>query len=175
MFPSAKFLHLLDPPKGGECTNSLGSVLQCLTSPSMKKFFIIFNLISPGTTWAHFLSSCHFLLGRREWFPPDSNILSVVEINKVPSEPPFLLRAACSYPGLPTVALLCQDCVLAMWKRTTLRKTTQNPSFYPKHGTSGVWAGKGPTVLLPFHPLFNYFPWALWLLLVEFEILGFLC
>jgi len=43
----------------------LGSLCQCFTKFSEKKFFLISNLNLPGTTWGHSISSLLLLPGRR--------------------------------------------------------------------------------------------------------------
>lgn len=60
----------LDIFRSGDSTASLGSLLQCLATLLMKKIFLIFDLNLP---WCNFLSSCHLLLGKRDWHPTHFN------------------------------------------------------------------------------------------------------
>jgi len=63
MFLSATSAHLLNTSRDSDSTTALGSLFQCLTTLSVKKFFLTSNLNLP---WCHFLLSYHLLLGRRD-------------------------------------------------------------------------------------------------------------
>lgn len=58
---SSTSTHLLNTGRDANSTISLGSLLQCLTILSMKKFFLISHLNFPGTTWDHYMR-IHVLL-----------------------------------------------------------------------------------------------------------------
>lgn len=75
--PSAPSTHLLSNSGDGDSTTSPASLFQCLTTVSTKIFFSWYPIQpSPGATWEHFLSSCHFFPRRKEWPSSHYSLLS---------------------------------------------------------------------------------------------------
>ncbi|KAK4824318.1 LOW QUALITY PROTEIN: hypothetical protein QYF61_013593 [Mycteria americana] len=99
---------LSSPLRGGDSTTSLGSLFQCLTTLSVKKFFLIPNLSLPWCNLRPFPLILSLVTWERDRPPPLYNLLSVVESNKVSPQPPFLQAKQSQLPQLLLIRLLLQ-------------------------------------------------------------------
>ena len=89
---SAACKCLLNTSKDGDSTTSLGSLFQCLTTLSVKKFLLIPNLNYSAATWGHFHLSHHLLLGKKETLThlTTTSFQVVVESEKISPQTPLL-------------------------------------------------------------------------------------
>ncbi|KAK4824542.1 LOW QUALITY PROTEIN: hypothetical protein QYF61_016146, partial [Mycteria americana] len=109
MSRSATSTRFLNSFRDGDSTTSLGSLFQCLTTLSVKKFFLISNL---NLAW-HNLRPFPLILSLVTWEKrptPTSlpNLLSVVESDKVSPEPPLLQAKQPQFPQPLLIRLLLQ-------------------------------------------------------------------
>ncbi|KAK4824589.1 hypothetical protein QYF61_016834 [Mycteria americana] len=84
---------LLNTPRDGDSTTSLGSLVQCLTTLLVNKLFLISNLNLPWCNLRPF---------------PLALLLVVVESNKVFPQPLFLQAEQPQFPQLPLIRLVLQ-------------------------------------------------------------------
>lgn len=175
MFPSAKSLHLLNPPKGGDSTSSLGSVFQCLTSLSMNNFFLISSLNLPWHNLRPFSLVLSLVICEKRltptWFQHPFSCRDQKDLLWASFSPQgnvFLswhLHSGSTLPGIS-------------FSHVENNSNKDHPKFILFLSKAwhlwSVGCKRGLTVLPTSQPLFNYFPWTLWLLLVEFERFGLL-
>lgn len=69
MFLSTTSVQLFNTSSDGHSNASLSCLFQCLTTFSMKKYFLMFNLNLPSTSWGHFPLFYHMLLREKRLTP----------------------------------------------------------------------------------------------------------
>ncbi|KAK4828611.1 hypothetical protein QYF61_000063 [Mycteria americana] len=98
--------RLLNTSRDGDSTTSLGSLFQCLITPSVKKNFLISSLNLP---WCN-LRPFPLVLSLVTWEkrPTPTSFQGVVESDKVSPQPPFLQAKQSQLPQLLLIRLLLQ-------------------------------------------------------------------
>jgi len=76
MSPGATFTRFFNPSRDGDSPTALGSLFQCLTTLSGKKFFLIFNLNLPWCNLRPLLLVLSLVTGEKRPTPPHYTLLS---------------------------------------------------------------------------------------------------
>ncbi|KAK4831181.1 LOW QUALITY PROTEIN: hypothetical protein QYF61_015913 [Mycteria americana] len=88
----------LGAARDGDSTTSLGSLFQCLTTLSVKKFFLISSLNLPWHNLRPFPLVLSLVTWEKRPTPTSLQPLSVVESDKVSPQPPFLQAKQPQFP-----------------------------------------------------------------------------
>ncbi|KAK4815747.1 LOW QUALITY PROTEIN: hypothetical protein QYF61_006785 [Mycteria americana] len=94
--------------RDGDSTTSLGSLVQCLITLSVKKNFLISSLNLPWRNLRPFPLVLSLVTWEKRPTPPLYNLLSVVESNKVSPQTPFLQPKQSQLPQPLPISLVLQ-------------------------------------------------------------------
>ncbi|KAK4807471.1 hypothetical protein QYF61_008239 [Mycteria americana] len=92
--------------RDGDSTTSLGSLFQCLTTLSVKKFFLMSNLNLPWRNWRPFPLILSLVTWEKRPTPPLDSLLS--ESDEVSPQPPFLQAEQAQGPQPLPISLVLQ-------------------------------------------------------------------
>ncbi|KAK4825477.1 LOW QUALITY PROTEIN: hypothetical protein QYF61_027632 [Mycteria americana] len=108
MFLNATPTHPLNTCMDGDSTTSLGSLFQCLTTLSVKKFSLISNLNLPQRNLKPFPLVLWLLGEETDPHLSTTSFQVVVETNKVSPQPPFLQTKQPQFPQPLLIRLVLQ-------------------------------------------------------------------
>jgi len=125
--PSTTSTHSLNMSRDDDSTISLGSLFQCLATPSKKKFLPIPSLNLPWHNWRPLPPVLQLLLGRRGWpHLITTSFQGIVESNKVSvrrilhSVPPKFIQLAPAHWPSPFRSLCWAFHPQADWRSPSL-------------------------------------------------------